>query len=198
MKQDDENALENEEQLNNDTNNNEDENIDDYNEEDDYESESEPIELNCPYCGDCESTCEHVLLHYDASFSDMLNGYILDNYEVLDDLEQALAELVSLGVKPKISSSLLAAIWECAVQAFNPETKEVDLDRTAYFNLLNNNIDSFGGETFRYNDEDGGMGYSSAYIVFYAEEPEETITEFNKWIIDTLRASMESGKKGKA
>ena len=65
---------------------------------------------------------------------------------------------------------------------------EIDFDETAYFNLLHEIIEYFGGESFSYEGDDGAPGYSSNYIIYYAENPLETIKQINSYIIEQLKS----------
>jgi hypothetical protein len=156
-----------------------------YNQEMENESEnySRP---ECPYCNDNSGECEHVLLDYDATFMDFLSGYLCNDGSEIEALKEEILDLINAGVQPKISDYELKNIWDYAVDNYSEEYDELNFDVTAYFNYLEYIIHQFGGEAERYECEDGAPGYSSAYVIFYANDPEKTIKEINAHIIKEI------------
>lgn len=147
----------------------------------------ENLRPECPYCNDSSGECKHVLLDYDASLMEYLSGYLADDREELEQLKSLILELVRTAKIPILGDGYLKDIWSYAVENYISNSEEIEFDETAYFNLLDEIIDSYGGESFHYNGEDGVPGYSSAYIIYFAKEPEETIGQINSFIIEQLK-----------
>lgn len=141
----------------------------------------------CPYCHDSGGDCKHVLLDYDASFMDYLSGYLTNHNEEIDEFEISIYELVQSSKKPALENEYLELIWQYALDNFDPESEKADLDTTSYFNLFYDIIDDHGGMAFHYEDEDGMPGYYSAYIIYFAENPQETLWRVNKYMIEQLK-----------
>ena len=144
---------------------------------------NEYAQPECPYCGDSEGSCPHVLIHYDASFMDLLSGYLLEDETEVDALKSNLFNLIASGVKPNLKSSLLKDIWDYAIEGFDPDSGERDLDRTAYFNLLGELIGDFDGEAFYYSDQNSSTGYASSYAIYFAKNPKEAVSKINSEIL---------------
>jgi hypothetical protein len=153
----------------------------------DYDEE-EVSKPACPYCGDSNAECEHVLLDFDASFGEYLSGYLLDDSEEMDNLKSEILELIRSGARPSLEGGYVEDIWKFALDNYIEESDEIDFDETAYFNYLRKVIDSHGGEYFRYEDQGGSPGYNSAYVIYFAEDPLKTIKEINASIIEELKA----------
>jgi len=155
--------------------------------EDDYPDEETVTGIpECPYCCETTGECAHVLLNYDASFGEYLSGYLSEHCEEINELKVRLLELLRIGHQPGVKRGHLKEIWTYAAENHLPEATEAELDETAYFNLLREIIDDFGGEYVQYNDEEGTPGYSSSYLIFFAKAPETTIKEMNTYITDQL------------
>tara|TARA_B110000046_G_scaffold183530_1_gene219805 strand:+ start:361 stop:831 length:471 start_codon:yes stop_codon:yes gene_type:complete len=150
------------------------------------EENEDLITPNCPYCEGDE--CEHVLLDYDASFMDWLSGYLTEDQEEIYNLQKGLQQLIKAKLNPKIDDIYLESIWNYAKDNFTTESGDAELDTTAYFNFLEENINDFHGESFRYSDPDGVTpGYCSSYIIYYSSSPKTTIQEINTHIISVLK-----------
>lgn len=154
------------------------------------EDENEFLIPNCPYCGDM-GQCKHVLLDYDASFKDWIFGYLEKNPFHLSELQNTIQELIKAGNNPKLNNFYLESIWSYAKDNFTAEEEEAELDKTAYFNFLEDHIHDFHGESFSYSDPDGACGYSSSYIIYYAMAPKTTIQELNAYIISIFKNDKE-------
>jgi len=151
---------------------------------------------NCPYCASDTGQCEHVVLDYDASFMDWLSGYLMNNREEIYTLKKELQALIKSKLNPKIADHYLECIWNYAKDNFTTEAEEAELDTTAYFNFLEENINDFHGDSFRYSDPDGGApGYCSSYIIFYSSSPKTTVQEINKYMICCFKNNKDAGKK---
>ena len=151
------------------------------------EDEDEVLVIpNCPYCGDT-GECKHVLLDYDASFKEWLSGYLKKNRLELFELQDALQELIKSGINPTINDFYLESIWNYAKDNFTAEEEGAELDTTAYFNFLDENISDFHGEAFHYSDPDGAPGYSSSYIIYYSKTPKTTMQKINEHIISVFK-----------
>ena len=137
----------------------------------------------CPYCGDSEGDCEHVLLDYDATFMGYISGLLAEDSEEIENLKSEILKLLQSGVDPNLDGGFLEEIWEFAKDGYTEDSEDVEFDATAYFNHLNEVIDSYGGEAFSYTDEDGTPGFSSAYVIYFAEDPLKTIRQVNAGII---------------
>jgi hypothetical protein len=148
----------------------------------------ETLTPECPYCHDSSGECEHVLLDYDASFMEYLSGYLAYNSGELDELKSMIFELVQSAKIPVLRDGYLKNLWDYALENYVSDSKEIEFDETAYFNLIDQIIELYGGKSFHYKEEDGAPGYSSAYIIYFAEDPEETITQINSFIIDQLES----------
>jgi len=154
------------------------------------ETEENPRPI-CPYCSDNSGECEHVILDYDASFREYLSGYLAYDSEPLDQLKSMISDLIKTGHKPDPDEGYIKDIWDYAVENYDLSSGEIELDTTAYFNLVHEIIDSYGGESYHYSDEEGAPGYSSAYLIYYASDPEETILQINSHIVETLKMHTE-------
>ena len=147
----------------------------------------------CPYCEDDSGECEHVILDYDASFGAFLSGYLTNNKQDIESFRGELFKLVKLGIKPVITDDFdeLQSIWEYAVDTFDEDSEELDLDTDSYFRYLENTEDIYDAISFRYPDldeeEDEIPGYSSACIVFYSKDPAAAIRKFNADILSELK-----------
>jgi hypothetical protein len=171
-----------EENLNND----EEYEYDEDDEDDDYEEESFMPE--CPYCSDTEGCCDHVIVNYDASFGYCESGYLSKTQKEIDALKTNILKLIRQGVEPKTKNRQLLDIWEYALSDYTPDTNEISFDDTAYYNFLHHIISEFDGESETYSDSDSAPGYSSSYIICYAEEPQETLKAIHKQIIKELKS----------
>jgi hypothetical protein len=157
--------------------------------EDDIEYEDDQVtKPECPYCGDSKGECQHVLLDYDASFGEFLSGYLADDTEEIEKLKSEIHELIKSGIRPSLEDPYIEDIWEYALESYSEDSEEIDFDQTAYFNYLKEVIDSYGGEYSTYEDQDGAPGYSSAYVIYFAEDPLKTIQEVNANIIEELKS----------
>jgi hypothetical protein len=148
----------------------------------------ENLRPECSYCNDSSGECEHVLLDYDASFMEILSGYLANDSEEMEQLKSQILDLVQSSNVPVLGRGHVKDIWDYAVNNYVPNSREISFDETAYFNLLDKIIDSFGGESFHYNDDDGVPGFSSSYIIYFAEDPKETIRQINSFIIQQLKS----------
>ena len=156
--------------------------------EDDYYDIEKP---ECPYCEDNIGSCSHLLLEYDASFIELIDGYLTTSESCeLENLKEVILELVKSNVEPKFKSHdyFLKSIWDNAVENYKPNCDEIQFDYTAYFNWMEIAIAFFNGSAFRFEEEDCAPGYSSTYIIFYALNPKETIEQINNWIIKRLKS----------
>jgi hypothetical protein len=153
--------------------------------EDEFE---ETLKPECPYCQDSSGECEHVLLDYDASFMEYLSGYLAHNRGELDELKSMMFELVQSDKIPVLRDGYLKNLWDYALENYVSDSTEIEFDETAYFNLIDQIIESYGGKSVHYKEEDGAPGYSSAYIIYFAEDPEETINQINAFIIEQLKS----------
>lgn len=143
----------------------------------------------CPYCDDSSGNCEHVLLDYDASFMEFKSGYLArSESQDLENLKVFIYDLLKSEVQLEKSNleHYTCIIWDYAQENFNLDDDEIEFDYSAYFSLLEDTIDSYNGTSFRYEDEDGPPGYSSAYIIFFAKNPKETIEKVNDFIFRQL------------
>ena len=82
----------------------------------------------------------------------------------------------------------LKNLWDYALENYVSDSTEIEFDETAYFNLIDQIIELYGGKSFHYKEKDGAPGYCSVYIIYFAEDPEETITQINSFIIDQLES----------
>jgi hypothetical protein len=147
----------------------------------------------CPFCDDSSGDCAHVLLDYDASFMEFKSGYLASSEsQELENLKEFIYDWLNLGVELETSKLeyYTSNIWDYAQKNFNPDEDEIEFDYSAYFNLLEDTIDNYGGASFRYEDDDGPPGYSSAYIIFYAKNPKETIEKVNEFIFRQLASNI--------
>jgi hypothetical protein len=144
------------------------------------------IRPECPYCGDESGECSHVLLDYDASFQEYLSGHMSELADPFAELRKALAEAIRSGKMPKVKRGYVKSIWDFAVENFTEGQAEAEIDEDAYFSELKYEIDFYDGEACTYSDEDGAPGYSSAYIIFYAKDPDDTLQRFNQYILNTI------------
>jgi hypothetical protein len=129
-----------------------------------------------------------VLLDYDASFGEFLSGYLADDTEEIEKLKSEIHDLIKSGVRPSLEDPYIEDIWEYALESYSEDSEEIDFDQTAYFNYLKEVIDSYGGEYSTYEDQDGAPGFSSAYVIYFAEDPLKTIQEVNANIIEELKS----------
>ncbi len=150
----------------------------------------------CPYCDNDSGECDHVILDYDASFGTFLSGYLAKDKKEIESFEDELLKLLNLGIKPEIDDEFLANIWESASDSVKEEPNEIYLDFDSYLNYLEQNEDSYDAISFRYpeldeeeEDEDEIPGQSSAYIIFYSKEPENTIRILNTDILSELKGA---------
>ena len=150
----------------------------------------------CPYCDNDSGECDHVILDYDASFGTFLSGYLAKDKKEIESFEDELLKLLNLGIKPDIDDEFLANIWESASDSVKEEPNEIYLDFDSYLNYLEQNEDSYDAISFRYpeldeeeEEEDEIPGQSSAYIIFYSKEPENTIRILNTDILSELKGA---------
>jgi hypothetical protein len=145
------------------------------------------IRPDCPYCNDASGECEHVLLDYDASFMEMLSGYLADDDSEIDKIKSLILEMIQSDVTPSLESGYISNIWEYAVDNYTPTSEEIELDISAYVNFVDDNIDLLNGESYNYGGEDGAPGYSSSYVILFAKDPAATIRAINARMIEALR-----------
>lgn len=89
-------------------------------------------------------------------------------------------------------------ICNYAVRSFVDGQEEINFDETTYFNLLDNLIDEVKGESIHNSDDDNtAPGFYSAYIIFYAKDPEATIRKINQYILDELKQAAKKSLRGK-
>jgi hypothetical protein len=117
-----------------------------------------------------------------------LSGYLAYNSGQLDELKSMIFELVQSAKIPVFTNGYLKNLWDYGLENYVSDSKEIEFDETAYFNLIDQIIESYGGKSVHYKEEAGAPGYSSAYIIYFAEDPEETITQINSFIIDQLES----------
>ena len=141
----------------------------------------------CPYCNDGSGECEHVVLDYDASFMEMLSGYLADDHSEIDQINSLILEMIQSDVTPSLENEYIRNIWEYAVDNHTPTSDEIELDITAYVNFVDDNIDIIDGESYLYGGDDGAPGYSSSYVILFAKQPRETIRAINAQMIAALR-----------
>lgn len=144
----------------------------------------------CTICDDNSGRCQHVILDFDRTYGEILSGYLSKNKNEIESLKAELFKLVKLGIKPVIPEGFdeLQSIWEYAVDTFDEESEEIDLDNDSYFRYLESTEDIYDTISFRYSDiDEDEVPYSSACIVFYSENPENAIKKFNAEILADLK-----------
>jgi hypothetical protein len=166
----------------------EEEEDDDCDDDDEMEDSDVP---ECPYChadeNDFRYGCPHLLLDYDLTFNEYQSGYLVKHPQELDELQSEILKLLQAGAKPKTNDSQILSLWETAEASYEPGNTEIDFDDSVYLQLLEDVIYMYEGEAFRYEGVDGAPGYSSAYIIYYSEDPQTTLEELNDYIIDELK-----------
>ena len=150
---------------------------------DDNEDYSESERPTCPYCDDSDVSCAHLVIDYDASFNEVIGGYLKDEiFSQIEEVNSIVFPLLKSGANPKLKAGSLKDILNYAFENFDESSGEIDLDFTAFVNLLENWCSECYGESFRYSDEDSSPGYSSAYIIIFAAIPSEFLKNINKKI----------------
>lgn len=143
----------------------------------------QPTIPGCPYCENSQGDCEHVLLNYDATFNEYISGYLANDFEQIEHLKRSIWNLINSNISPTLGEGYIKDIWDYAIDNYDSEFQEIDLDMTSYFNLLDQIIDLYGGEAHHYEESDGAPGYSSTFIIFFASDPLQTISEINSSIV---------------
>ena len=150
----------------------------------------------CPYCDNTDGNCQHVVVHYDRSFGMLLSGYLKNENHGFENLKQALLSIIKKVDTSKIQTEVFPIddIWTYALDTYDKEANEIDLDIDAYISFLEEIESDYNCISFRYPSDDGydededdeTPNNSSANIIFYSENPQNSIQKYNSNIIAEL------------
>jgi len=148
----------------------------------DWENNHEPETPPCPYCDDESGECTHVLLNIDKSKNVCFSGYMYD-LKKTDMLRQSIGAIIQEGRTPEFTSDALELIWQTAIDSYDIVCGIMNWDFPSYYDLLDERFVELGCTAYRYftgND-------NSYFDIYFAENPEETIDAFHRYIIDELK-----------
>jgi hypothetical protein len=161
--------------------------------DDDWDSDEdhyhEPVFVNCPCCGtgftELPPDCEHILIEYDASFSEFSCDRFFDN---LDDLKSGMMALIESGKNVSSSDLKLQAIWDYAKECYMSNPSTIELNTDLFMDFLSEKYDELGAYKCYMNEEESAPGYSSAYVYYFAESPEAFIQNVTDHILSSYTA----------